>query len=235
MATESQPATAPEDQPVHASRTPVDTISSTTSSTQIPMARDVPVAASPSLAQASPQSPERPFDQTPRIPSPKTLAPRIAESYGGQSCDANAGIDPIEADATHGGSSSSINDNYSDDGYESDDAPTISTSISSSVRDYAFESGRRYHKFQEGRYQFPNDEPEQEREDMKHAMIIHLCGGKLHFAPLQNPQKILDIGTGTGVWAIDSEPPPSKRIASRRGLPIPQPMLTKNLPTHSGR
>jgi ubiquinone/menaquinone biosynthesis C-methylase UbiE len=40
---------------------------------------------------------------------------------------------------------------------------------------------------------------------MKHAMVIHLCDGKLHFAPLDNPQNILDIGTGTGIWAIDSK------------------------------
>ncbi|KAH8777321.1 hypothetical protein F5883DRAFT_543312 [Diaporthe sp. PMI_573] len=51
-------------------------------------------------------------------------------------------------------------------------ASCATTSMSSSVRDYAFENSRRYHKFQEGRYHFPNDEPEQEREDMKHAMIV---------------------------------------------------------------
>ena len=30
-----------------------------------------------------------------------------------------------------------------------------------------------------------------------------LNGGALHRAPLQTPQRILDIGTGTGRWAID--------------------------------
>jgi SAM-dependent methyltransferase len=38
---------------------------------------------------------------------------------------------------------------------------------------------------------------------MKHALVLHLCGGKLHLAPLENPQSILDIGTGTGIWSID--------------------------------
>ncbi|EHK39611.1 hypothetical protein TRIATDRAFT_231677 [Trichoderma atroviride IMI 206040] len=94
-------------------------------------------------------------------------------------------------------------DAASDAGYESDSASRASTSICSTVRDYEFENNRRYHRFQEGRYQFPNDEPEQEREDMKHAMIVHLCQGKLHYAPLDHPQKILDVGTGTGIWAID--------------------------------
>jgi hypothetical protein len=91
-----------------------------------------------------------------------------------------------------------------DAGYESDHQSSGSTSITSSVRDYAFENGRRYHKFHEGTYQFPNDDSEQEREDMKHAMIVNLCGGRLHFAPLENPQNIIDLGTGTGIWAIDS-------------------------------
>jgi ribosomal protein L11 methylase PrmA len=96
-------------------------------------------------------------------------------------------------------------DAASDAGYESDSASRASTSICSTVRDYEFENNRRYHRFREGRYQFPNDEPEQEREDMKHAMVVHLCQGKLHYAPLESPQKILDIGTGTGIWSIDSK------------------------------
>jgi hypothetical protein len=91
-----------------------------------------------------------------------------------------------------------------DDGYASSEHSAQSSSLASSVRDYQFENSRRYHKFKEGLYQFPNDLPEQEREDMKHTVAVHLLGGKLHNAPLDHPQKILDIGTGTGSWAIDS-------------------------------
>lgn len=93
-----------------------------------------------------------------------------------------------------------------DAGYASgsDSHTAASTSLASSVRDYAFEHGRRYHKFREGRYNFPNDDVEQEREDMKHAMVKLLCQ-QLHFAPIgENPQQVLDIGTGTGIWAIES-------------------------------
>ena len=92
-----------------------------------------------------------------------------------------------------------------DAGYCTDTASTASTSISSSVRDYSFENGRRYHKFREGTYHFPNDEPEQAREDMKHAMLVNVCDGRLHYAPLENPQHILDLGTGTGIWCMDSK------------------------------
>lgn len=41
---------------------------------------------------------------------------------------------------------------------------------------------------------------------MKHAMVKMLCSGELFFAPIgKNPQEILDIGTGTGIWAIESK------------------------------
>jgi hypothetical protein len=92
----------------------------------------------------------------------------------------------------------------SDGGYESDIMSSTSTSIASSIMDFAFENGRRYHRFREGQYNFPNDDDEQEREDLKHTMVKLLCR-QLHFAPIgSNPHHILDIGTGTGRWAIES-------------------------------
>lgn len=97
-------------------------------------------------------------------------------------------------------------DDASDGGYESDGLSSASTSAESSVRNYLYENGRRYHSFREGIYNFPNDDVEQEREDMKHAMLKLLCSQKLHFAPItNNPQEVLDIGTGTGIWAIESK------------------------------
>lgn len=123
------------------------------------------------------------------MPSPAAQSPR-------QAGDA-------EAVAHQAETTIEVGESESDTGYESESAPSASTSVSSSVRDYTFENGRRYHKYSEGRYLFPNDEPEQEREDMKHAMVLNLCGGRLHYSPLDNPQNVLDIGTGTGIWAID--------------------------------
>jgi len=91
-----------------------------------------------------------------------------------------------------------------DDGYGTDNNTTASTSLAESVRDYIYENGRRYHRFREGRYNFPNDDVEQQREDMKHAMVKMLCG-QLFFAPIgEHPHEILDVGTGTGIWAIES-------------------------------
>ena len=100
----------------------------------------------------------------------------------------------------------SATDDVSDGGYDSDGFSAASTSAESSVRDYLYENGRRYHAFRDGHYNFPNDDVEQEREDMKHAMMKLLCSRRLHFAPIgDNPQQILDIGTGTGIWSIESE------------------------------
>lgn len=138
---------------------------------------------------------------TPKL-SP-TASPGEATTAGVLATDE---ADIVAYQAEHGTIEATVeHDDFFDAGYASDDASRVSTSITSSVRDYAFENGRRYHKFREGQYQFPNDEPEQAREDMKHAMILNLCGGRLHYAPLDNPQEIIDLGTGTGIWCIDSK------------------------------
>ncbi|KAI1140752.1 S-adenosyl-L-methionine-dependent methyltransferase [Hypoxylon sp. FL0543] len=117
-----------------------------------------------------------------------------------------------------------------DDGYESDTATTASTSVSSSIWDFSFENGRRYHKFREGRYNFPNDDIEQEREDMKHAMVKLLCQ-HLHFAPIgDNPQEILDVGTGTGIWAIEmGDAYPGANVLGIDLSPIQPPWVPPNV------
>lgn len=51
--------------------------------------------------------------------------------------------------------------------------------------------------------QAPLHQSELDRLDLQHHMLTMLFGGKLHLAPLNEPKKILDLGTGTGIWAID--------------------------------
>ncbi|OCL14534.1 S-adenosyl-L-methionine-dependent methyltransferase, partial [Glonium stellatum] len=38
---------------------------------------------------------------------------------------------------------------------------------------------------------------------MEHTMVVTVMGDRLHFAPLENPQNMIDLGTGTGIWAIE--------------------------------
>jgi SAM-dependent methyltransferase len=50
----------------------------------------------------------------------------------------------------------------------------------------------------------PNDEIEQDRLDLHHHIYRLILGGPLYRAPIgKDPQRILDFGTGTGIWAID--------------------------------
>lgn len=110
----------------------------------------------------------------------------------------------VEAAPNAGAAGDVIIEVDNDEGFFEDTKSTTTTSLSSSVRDHVFENNRRYHKYQEGRYLIPNDNEEQTREDMKHSLVLHLSRGRLHYAPLENPQRVLDVGTGTGIWAIDS-------------------------------
>ncbi len=50
---------------------------------------------------------------------------------------------------------------------------------------------------------YPCDEKEQDRLDIMFQMMSIALDGKLHLAPLKpNPQRILELATGTGLWAI---------------------------------
>lgn len=52
-------------------------------------------------------------------------------------------------------------------------------------------------------YLYPNDEQELDRLDMQHHMFKLVMENKLYHVPLENPQQILDVGTGSGIWPIE--------------------------------
>lgn len=84
------------------------------------------------------------------------------------------------------------------------DAASTSTSITSSVTDYRFEHGRRYHAFGDGQYHLPNDEQEMDRLELQHRIWSAMFNKRLFLAPLPaRPEQVLDVGCGTGAWAIE--------------------------------
>ena len=84
------------------------------------------------------------------------------------------------------------------------DTASSTQSIRSSVLSYPIEYGRQYHAYKAGTYHRPNDEAELDRLDLFHAMLLTAHDDRLHLASLvPPPQRILDCGSGTGIWAIE--------------------------------
>lgn len=52
-------------------------------------------------------------------------------------------------------------------------------------------------------YLLPNDESENDRLDMVHELCLQILHRKLYLAPIKSPQRVIDLATGTGIWAID--------------------------------
>ncbi|KAK3321827.1 S-adenosyl-L-methionine-dependent methyltransferase [Apodospora peruviana] len=77
-----------------------------------------------------------------------------------------------------------------------------SASATSSVYNFVEEYGRTYHSYKEGEGTIISIKPERERLDLQHSIALRLFG-KLALAPLDKPKRVLDIGTGTGIWAIE--------------------------------
>ncbi|KAF2275345.1 S-adenosyl-L-methionine-dependent methyltransferase [Westerdykella ornata] len=115
-----------------------------------------------------------------------------------------------------------------------DDLESYTTSLKSTVLNYRFENGRRYHAFQddEGKYMFPNDDEESDRLDLYHHIETLSLGGELHLAPIgDHPGRILDLGTGTGIWAIDMGTPkyPGAEILGNDISPIQPTLVPPNV------
>ncbi|KAI0189097.1 methyltransferase domain-containing protein [Xylaria flabelliformis] len=108
------------------------------------------------------------------------------------------------------------------------DQAQSSTSVTSSVYNFVQEHGRTYHRYKEGKYWMPNDEvsilPEHDigQPDIHRitertgtfryetppvsrliGLICGIFGNRLALAPIQEPARVLDFGTGTGTWAIE--------------------------------
>ncbi|KAL5627009.1 hypothetical protein FOBRF1_001352 [Fusarium oxysporum] len=76
-------------------------------------------------------------------------------------------------------------------------------SITSSILAYRRRYGRTYENIQSTEYWAPNDAQQNYGLDLTHFGLFFTLGEKLFLAPVEEPKRVLDIGTGTGIWAID--------------------------------
>ncbi|KAG6069541.1 hypothetical protein E4U16_007620 [Claviceps sp. LM84 group G4] len=79
-------------------------------------------------------------------------------------------------------------------------------SLASSILEYRQIHGRTYHsdRFATS-YVFPNDDQQLESDELSHHYLKILLDDKLFLAPLEKDKihRVLDVGTGSGIWAIE--------------------------------
>ncbi|KAL2112294.1 hypothetical protein VUR80DRAFT_7981 [Thermomyces stellatus] len=109
---------------------------------------------------------------------------------------------PATAEEHPGGDALAVDDADADSAVS---IPTLSVeSLRSSVLEYQKENGRTYHSMSSGKYAYPNDEAEIERLEIQHNLWLLTLRGALALCPKADTAKrVLDAGTGSGVWAID--------------------------------
>ena len=97
---------------------------------------------------------------------------------------------PLEVDENE---ASNLDDNASD-----------TTSIASTLLKGRMENGRRYAALRDD-YWGPSDEQQFETMDQVHFTYLLLRSNRdniLFAAPLESPKRILDIGTGPGIYSV---------------------------------
>lgn len=65
--------------------------------------------------------------------------------------------------------------------------------------------------------------------DLEHAIFLRVFENNLAFAPVQTLHRVLDIGTGTGIWAIEfAEQHPEADILGTDLSPIQPEFVPQN-------
>ncbi|KFX96552.1 hypothetical protein V490_03305 [Pseudogymnoascus sp. VKM F-3557] len=127
-----------------------------------------------------------------------------------------------------------VDEAYEDDAdsaYDSGSLQSDTTSLLSYITKYRYENNRRYHAYKDGEYWGPNDEKQNNQLDLAHHIFLLTMGDKLFLAPIgENPQNVLDIGTGTGIWAMDfADQFPSAQVTGFDLSPIQPQWVAPNL------
>lgn len=178
--------------------------------------------------------PPAPSISTQLPPQEQTTPPSFIETQSNAShaSPISSGIPSYSEDLGDSSSVASTNGDGSSvfDDYHSD-TTSYTASLLSDVKNYAYENGRRYHSYREGHYVLPNDEQEQDRQDLLHHVRNLVLNGALFRAPVgKNIQRALDLGTGTGIWAIDfADTFPSAEVIGTDLSPIQPSWVPPNL------
>ncbi|KAL2267876.1 hypothetical protein VTJ83DRAFT_5153 [Remersonia thermophila] len=175
-------------------------------------------AAAPAVSSAAPAvSPAAPAVDSPAPAAspadPASPAPLAAEPASGQ--------DPSILPASHW---EEIEDHGLHDGDSGFNETASSTaSLSSSILHYRTIQGRTYaSEIGQSEAWAPNDERHIESMDIHHHACTLMLKGKLYLAPIKDDvEKVLDIGTGTGIWAIDfADEHPNAQVLGTDVTPI---------------
>ncbi|KAF4454408.1 hypothetical protein F53441_3034 [Fusarium austroafricanum] len=104
------------------------------------------------------------------------------------------------------------------------------SSLRSSLLQFAQENGRTYHKLSEGKYVFPNDDTENDRLDLQDNIYLITLDGKRALNPgADTAKRVLDMGTGTGIWALEfADEHPGAEVVGVDLSPIQPPFVPPN-------
>ncbi|KAI1088651.1 S-adenosyl-L-methionine-dependent methyltransferase [Rostrohypoxylon terebratum] len=140
---------------------------------------------------------------TPPVPS-SPQAPEMAASTS-TNAPASGSTNPNILPASHWASVPHIDETDDEDSTFGDDNASSTASLTASILEYRTVHGRTYHS-ERGNAQSwnPNDALHDESMDILHHVSTLMQHGKIYLAPIKDDiQKVLDVGCGTGIWAID--------------------------------
>ncbi|KAI2622361.1 S-adenosyl-L-methionine-dependent methyltransferase [Hypoxylon sp. NC1633] len=174
--------------------------------------------ATPAAPKAAPSTPQPETSTAKSTPAatpaekPATIAPvPVVTTATGTTSSTDAAAtqqtsDPDILPASHWLNQPQLNDesDYEDSAYGDDNASSTA-SLTASILEYRTVHGRTYHS-ERGNAQSwnPNDSQHEETMDILHHVSTLQQDGKLFLAPIKdNVKRVLDVGCGTGIWAID--------------------------------
>ncbi|KAM0247562.1 hypothetical protein ACHAP5_004013 [Fusarium lateritium] len=94
-------------------------------------------------------------------------------------------------------------------------------SVTASILEYRTIQGRTYHSDRHATEYFtPNDEQQLQSVDISHHYLTVLLDNNLFLAPISpHVQNVLDVGTGSGIWAMQVHPPSHSLLLALTNLP----------------